>query len=253
MKKKIGYLIVIGTLSAMVLSGCSNGQAQTSTVTIPADSATIEVEGTEQISLTPDMASVNIGVVSDGTTIEEVTKKNSDAVDKIIDHLKSLEYADDSISTSNIGLYPQYDYSNNVSTLVGYRMNTSIVVEDIKIDGLSDVLNGSLGNGANSINSINYYSSGFDTAYEEALTKAIDSAREKANAIAESTGKKVKDVQSIVEHSPNTSARYSDTSNYLEYGDAAAGVSLKTSSMDIAVQPGTVDAEASVTVVFEMD
>ena len=265
MKKNVIYIMLgAAAAGAMMLAGCkgqtaaaggsaNNGNTQVTVAPSSSESSkTITVEASESISLTPDMATLGIGVTNEAATIDEATAQNSEKVDAIVEFLRSIGYEDSSISTSDIGLYPQYDYSGSESVLKGYRMDTTIVINDVPADKVSEVLNGALDNGANTINSIRYFASGYDEAYNEALSKALKLAESKASSIAEASGIELSGLMSIEEHVPNTSARYSSTNGYMDYGMAREESTAAKASLDMAVLPGTVDAEASVTVVYEI-
>lgn len=260
MKKRnicIGILGVV-TAGAVALAGCKGQgtavQRQTAVVTGGASSdtsKTISVEASESIALTPDMAEIGIGVSNQAETIEEVTEQNTKAVDAIVEKFKSLGYEESSISTSDVGLHPQYDYSGSEQKLIGYSMNTTIYVNDVPADKVSEVLNGALESGANTINSIRYLASSYDEGYAEALGEALKSAEEKAASIAAKSGLELTGIVSITEHTPNDYARYSNTNGYMDYGMARNEASVaKSAAFDMAVLPGTVDAAASVTVVY---
>ena len=260
MKKRnicIGILGVV-TAGAVALAGCKGQgtavQGQTAVVAGGASSdasKTISVEASESIALTPDMAEIGIGVSNQAETIEEVTEQNTKAVDAIVEKFKSLGYEESSISTSDVGLHPQYDYSGSEQKLIGYNMNTTIYVSDVPADKVSEALNGALESGANTINSIRYFASSYDEGYAEALGEALKSAEEKASSIASKAGLELSGIVSITEHTPNDYARYSNTNGYMDYGMARNEASVaKSAAFDMAVLPGTVDAAASVTVVY---
>ena len=253
--KKTALYVAAAALCAAALAGCTAGGAAQGTVAAPQAQAeatrSISVEAYETISLTPDMAAIGVGVVNEAATVEEVTSQNSEAVEKIIGCFRELGYEDASMDTSDIGLYPQYDYSGGESVLTGYRMDTTIALTDVPADKVSEVLSGALSQGVNTVNSISYYSSGFDEAYDEAVGKALELAQKKASAMAEKAGTSIKGIVSITEHTPNNNARYSTSGSYMEYG-AEDGAVAEAKALNVTILPGTVEAEASVNVVYEI-
>ena len=142
--KKTALYVAAAALCAAALAGCTAGGAAQGTVAAPQAQAeatrSISVEAYETISLTPDMAAIGVGVVNEAATVEEVTSQNSEAVEKIIGCFRELGYEDASMDTSDIGLYPQYDYSGGESVLTGYRMDTTISLTDVPTEQVSDVL-----------------------------------------------------------------------------------------------------------------
>ena len=95
------------------------------------------------------------------------------------------------------------------------------------------------------MNGISYSCSGYDEAYKEALAKAVKGASEKAEVLAEASGKKLGDVVTIVEGYQNTDLEY-------RYLDAEA---LKNSNeaADAVIMPGESDIEADITVTYGMN
>ena len=95
------------------------------------------------------------------------------------------------------------------------------------------------------MNGISYSCSGYDEAYKEALAKAVKAASEKAEVLAEASGKKLGDVVTIVEGYQNTDLEY-------RYLDAEA---LKNSyeTADAVIMPGESDVEADITVTYGMN
>lgn len=256
MKKKI-FIISAALIGAIALAGCAAsgaGQAAGSAQTVISGQTaakTISVEASESVKLEPDMASLKFGVDNQEATVEAVTEANTEAVTKVVEYLKGLGYEESSISTSDVGLYPQYDYTGGDNKLIGYRMDTTIALTDVPAEKVSEVLSGALSQGVNTVNSISYYSSGFDEAYDEAVGKALELAQKKASAMAEKAGTSIKGIVSITEHTPNNNARYSTSGSYMEYG-AADGAVAEAKALNVTILPGTVEAEASVNVVYEI-
>ena len=81
--------------------------------------------------------------------------------------------------------------------------------------------------------------------------QALELAQKKASAMAEKAGTSIKGIVSITEHTPNNNARYSASGSYMEYG-AADGAVAEAKSLNVTILPGTVEAEASVNVVYEI-
>ena len=120
-------------------------------------------------------------------------------------------------------LNPRYDWSSNTRKLIGYEMQTEVTVSDVAVDQVGTLLSNGVGNGANEIYSVSYYSSGYDDAYAEALKKAVDLARTKAEALAKASGRTLGYVVSIEEYSDSQYGRYVD-----------GGVNLRKESVSMA-------------------
>lgn len=260
--------IIIGlSAAALMLTACSGagsvgasqpnaGSENNSAVASLTDEdgagrSTIKVSSSEQVNVDPDMASVSLGVSSIEDTVEQVTKINSEAVDTVIQYFKDAGYEDRSISTTDVSLYPTYDYKNGDEKITGYRMYTDIEVKDIKKDDVGAVLAGAIGTGANSIDSIRYYSSSYDEAYSEALDLAVKAAGEKAAVIAQSSGGQLGVCVSIEEYTPDTYGRYSRIYGSVDKAaltEDSAGPGMNS----LKLMPSQIEVTANISVTYEL-
>ena len=127
----------------------------------------------------------------------------------------------------------------------GYEMTTRLTVSDIPIDQAGTILSESVSAGVNGIDSVTYFSSGYDASYQEALKGAMAVARAKADALAEASGRTVAGVSHVEEYGYNPNARYAS------YNSSGPGKAAGTAAAaDMAVMPGEVSVEAQVTVDF---
>lgn len=92
--------------------------------------------------------------------------------------------------------------------------------------------------GVNGIESVDYFSSNYDAAYQEALKKAVAAAQTKAETIAQAGGRTLSGILHVEEQGYNPAARYSN-SDTLTYG---AGAKME-SAADMAVMPGQLSSQ----------
>ena len=101
----------------------------------------------------PDMATVTIGVTTQGKDAAKAQNDNAWVSNQIQAAVRGLGIAEKDIQTRNYSFYPNYstdkDRRNEVT---GYTVNNSVivVVRDIKLTG--KVIDAALNNGANEIN-----------------------------------------------------------------------------------------------------
>ncbi|MBR2836018.1 MAG: SIMPL domain-containing protein [Coriobacteriales bacterium] len=221
--------------------------------TIAAQSHVINVTGTDSLNAVPDVADISMGVYVQKDTAVECQDEAADLIDAINAALKEAGVPEDQISTSNLNMYPMYDYSTNVATINGYRIDVSVEVKKIPVESIGSIISVATGAGANTVNGVSYYCSDYDAYYQEALAKAYSQAQAKAVSLAETSGCVVGNAVSITEGRDNQSYRYVNGSAYdsvmVEEASAAAfGAEQKS----IAIDPGTVKISATVTVAFEI-
>lgn len=238
-------------MAAAGLGGCSAQLQVPDTIQIrnvEGAARKIAVTGQEEVKIVPDMAQIQYAVYTQAATAAECQNQNSEDLSKAIETLKGLGVEEKSIQTSSYGMNPIYDWNSGSQTITGYEMTTEITVSDIPITEAGSILTKSVEAGVNRINSVSYFASDYDTAYQEALKGAMKVAEEKALALAEAGGKTLGTVVNVEEFGYNPDTRYS---GYNDLGAAKMEASSGAAA-DMAVMPGEVSVEARVTVEYEL-
>ncbi|MDR1772161.1 MAG: SIMPL domain-containing protein [Hungatella sp.] len=248
--RKMNKPLAATLVAAAVLS--MTACAQTGTAAVPGtnvttisnvDTNTIQVNSTEGVKVVPDMAQVNFAVLSQAGDPKACQENNSADTSSVITFLKNSGIDEKSIQTSSYGLEPMYDWNNTGQQITGYQMRTSITVSDLPIDQVGTMLSSSVEAGINCIDSVNYLSSKYDDNYKEALKKAVDAAKVKAEAIAAASGVTLDGIAHIEELNSYPNIRYSSS---MKAEDTSAG------AKSVVVEPGQIGVEAQVTVTFRV-
>lgn len=204
----------------------------------------ISVSSSESVKVVPDMAEIVYGVYTQAADAKSCQDENGKSVDQVVETLKGLGIEESSIQTSGYDMNPIYDW-NNGQTITGYEMNTMVTVSDIPLENVGDLLSGSVSAGINSVRSVTYLSSKYDERYQEALKKAVESAKVKAQAMSEAGGCTLGQIVAMEEFGGNSQARY--TGYYSAKNSAAADESAPGA---MAVMPGELEIEAQISVDF---
>ncbi len=234
---------------AFLLSACAGAKTE-----IPAkiqvesgNSRVISVTAREQVKVEPDIAQVIYSVYSQASDAQTCQTQNNTDLEKVLALLKQEGVNDTSVQTSSYGLNPIYDWENG-KTISGYEMTTRVTVSDIPLAGVGELLSQSVDAGINSIDSVTYLSSKYDEAYQEALAAAVESARIKAQAMAEAGGCKIGALVKLDEYADSQEARYNTRFSAVKEEaamDMAAGA--------MAVMPGQLEIEAFITAEFAIE
>lgn len=266
-KRKFGkQAAVITAAAALLLAGCAApavstgsaaGTASEKPASLPAvyvgddtigvTQNVISTSGEGKVFVTPDQAELVFGIISQGADAKTAKDQNLADYNKVIDFLKQQGFDDTSIQTSQLGLEPVYDWSSNTRALSGYSMETDITVSDIKLDQLGGLIDSAVNSGINSIQSVTYSSSVFDTKYQEALTAAVADAKAKAEALAKAGNVQLGQVVNMTEYGADTSARYARSNMTAGTGATAATADAANA---MALQPGQLEVTANLNVVF---
>ncbi|MGN1179698.1 MAG: SIMPL domain-containing protein [Suilimivivens sp.] len=249
MKKTI-FILAMGIMM-VGLSACQNKSVTSEESDNMNVSNTIMVNSSEKVSVVPDIAEVVYSVRTRESTASVCQQKNSESVSQVIELLKGLGVEEASIQTSDFYMNPIYSYSDNTQTLTGYEAITTLTVSDLPIDGLDAILSQSVSTGINTVQSITYQASQYDKSYQEALTKAVATAGEKAGVLAEASGAKAGRVISIQETSSYSDARYTD---YARTGMTNSLSATKEAAMEDAagIMPGEIEVEAGVIIEYQL-
>lgn len=252
MKKK-NYIAAVIAAGGVLLTACGaagtgaagaeNGVVQVQNV----ENQVISVSSREEVKVEPDMAEIVYGVYTQAQDAKECQETNRNDVDKVIEMLKGMGFEEKSIQTSNYDLNPIYDW-NSGRTVTGYEMETMVTLSDVAIDKAGEVLSGSVNAGVNNIRSVTYMSSKYDESYQEALKKAVEAAKVKAQAMAEAGDCSLGEIVNITELGSVQEARYT--------GYTGAGAAKEEAVMDsgaMNVMPGQVSVEADITVEFAVN
>ena len=125
-------------------------------------------------------------------------------------------------------------------------VSTMVVEETPWIGGM---LTAVVENGANEIDSVSYFSSQYDQAYNQALAKAIELSKGKGEALAAASGMKLGKVLKIQEQSNNQYGRYV-SANVAAPKNLAMATMESSIAMD--VMPGEMQVTAEIAVEFEL-
>ena len=248
---KIAAMALGMCVFAFALVGCGSGGGAASA---DGDHG-ITVSASSETKVVPDKARVRVSVVTEADTAEECQQEDAKSVNAIIDALKELGIEDTSVQTSYTDLSPRYgslvtdsksksdDAEYDEWVITGYEMTTELTISDLEIDNVGAVVKACVAAGANSSDGIEYYASNYDEAYNEALAKALETAKTKAEGIAAATGAGLGKVVNVVEGYQDTSARYVSSMNAMAEESADGGFAAKT-------MPGQVGITAQVTVTY---
>ena len=194
MKKTVHILTLV---CALFLMSCSAAFAAPQQET---PRPTLSVDGQGTGTAAPDMATVTIGVTTQGKDAAKAQNDNAWVSNQIQAAVRGLGIAEKDIQTRNYSFYPNYstdkDHRNEVT---GYTVNNSVivVVRDIKLTG--KVIDAALSNGANEINSLDFSASDTKAVRKVALLNAVQDARDKADIIAKGLGKRIVGIQNVSE------------------------------------------------------
>ncbi len=199
-----------------------------------AGAPTITASGHGEARITPDRATLSIGVETKAATAAQASAENAQKQRAVIDALKSLGMSDKQISTVEYSVYPESaptTTNGRTPRIIGYTVSNTVRVEVQHIDRLGAIIDAALGHGANAINSLDFSSSNEDEARRTALALAVQHARGDAEAMARGAGGRLGE---LVDLTSEGGARHIQFGQRMAVG-AAAATPISPGSETVAV------------------
>jgi uncharacterized protein YggE len=168
--------------------------------TTPIAGTELDIAATGASTRAPDIAMIGAGVVTQATKAGDAMAANAKAMTATIAALKRAGVADRDIQTQSINLQPQYRYGDNQPpVLTGYQANNRVSVRIRDLARAGGVIDALVSAGANQIDGPTLSVEHPETALDEARTKALATARARADLYAKAAGLTVKRIVRISE------------------------------------------------------
>lgn len=147
--------------------------------------------GSGEARVSPDRATIMIGVRSRATTAAAAGADNARRQKAVLDTLRALGIAGSQLSTMNYNVWPETQPTsptNSSPRVIAYNVSNTVRVEVNRIDDVGRLIDAALAKGANEISSLQFTSSKADSARRAALAIAVEDARADADALARAAG-----------------------------------------------------------------
>jgi uncharacterized protein YggE len=148
------------------------------------------------------MATIDLGVVTQGATAADAMRTNAEAMTKVIGVLKAGGVDPRDIVTSTLSLSPQYAYGQSQAPrLTGYSANNSVTVTVEDLTRLGPVVDAVVGAGASSVSQIRFGLKAPGSAENLARFMAMKNLQEKAATYADAAGYHIRRLVNVSEAS----------------------------------------------------
>lgn len=192
---KHNKIVFVGILILSVfLAACGTAVAQA-----PEDqNRTVSVNGSAQVSLTPDIAYISIGVTTENADAAVAVERNNAQALNVINTLRALGIAEEDILTNNFSIYPTPVYTPEGQQRETTFMVTNTVFVTLRdLDQVGEILGSVVESGANQVTGIQFDVADKTTALAEARRLAVENSRSLAEELAEAAGVDLGPVKSI--------------------------------------------------------
>jgi uncharacterized protein YggE len=201
----------------------------------------ITVRGEGRVYTKPDIALVNLSVVTEGRNVKDVQEKNSEKMNKVIAFLKDFGISEKDIKTINYRIHPRYSYEDRrIPRIIGYEITQTLEVKIRDLETIGELLEQSVSAGINQVSSLHFEVDDDEKVKQEARKLAIEDAKAKARKLASQLGVKLIKISGFDE------ATSFDYPIFREFGIGGAAEVPQ-------IQVGENEIVVNVTLIYEID
>ena len=209
------------------------------------DKPSVSVNGQGTVSLTPDMATISVGVQTEDADAEAATAENNTKTEAISAALVAFGIEEKDIKTTNFSVYPNQRFNNEGEVAnVTYIVQNTVTVTIRELGTLGEVLDAVIADGANNIYGVTFDIADREAAYSQAIDAAVANAQTRASALAAAAGADLGEVLKIESF----------------IGGGGIFMEMEARAFDMAaggesavpVSPGEMQIQVDVTVTYEL-
>ena len=198
----VTVVLVLG-LGGLLAAACGSGD------TIVNSSTTtqigISISGVGRAVGNPDIVFLTLGVNLERETVAAAREDAASAMRGVIASLRSNGVDEDDIQTTQFSIQPQYNFSNRIQTLRGYRVTNVVNAKITEVDTAGEVIDGAAtaGGGAVVVQSIRFAIDDPTELQKQARKAAVAEAKARAEELADHAGVKLGRPVSITDGFPS--------------------------------------------------
>lgn len=158
----------------------------------------ITVTGQGEMTISPDVAYVSLGIRTEAETAKDAQAANAAAYEKLRAVLfDKYKLAAKDVQTSGFRVQPEYSYTERDPKIKGYSATQMLQVTYRDLDNLGTFLDAASAAGANQIEGVRFSTEKGQEYELQVIQKAMDNAKAKADAIAKYAGKEIKSIVAV--------------------------------------------------------
>jgi uncharacterized protein YggE len=182
----------IALAAALLPSAAAAAPAYADTADAAFRATTLNLSASGESKVTPDLATITLGVQTDGATAAGALSANAAQMTKVVAALKKAGIADRDIQTSNLNVNPQYVYvQNEPPKLNGYQASNQVTIQVRDLARLGQTVDATVSAGATNVGGISFGLQDPKAAEDAARLDAIKALQAKADLYARATGYKI--------------------------------------------------------------
>lgn len=204
----------------------------------PPEAPLVVVTGEGLVLAVPDRASVAVSVESRAVSQREAQRRTAEAMKAVQDRLRALGVTGDAVRTTAVNLFIDADFVNGRRVTKGYVATNGIDVRIDTLDRVGEIVDAVVAAGATSVSDVRFDVKNRAGLEREALTRAAQDARARADAVAAGAGMAVGRVVRVEEQG---------MPGPMPMPMAVRGMAMKEMAADTPVAAGQLEFRARVT------
>lgn len=238
MRKRISTPAVISALALAFLAVPAAAQER------PGPERIVTTTGQAEVSMAPDQAWVTVGIEQRAQKPQEAQRLAAEVMNRVRAQLSALGIPDAAVQTVSFNMNADWDYANNQRRLRGYVITNLLRVRVDDITKVPDVLDRSIASGGNAIHGVRWDIKDRVKVERDALRKAVEDAKQRAEVAVAAAGGKLGVVSAINEQRYD----YQPKGDVMMMRTAAAAPEAAT-----PISPGEIEVRSTVTVSFRIE
>lgn len=231
-------LLALAVVAAVLLGAwlLPVGAASTDSQETP----TISVNGIAKVEVVPDIGTVNFVVETVQETASKAMAEVTKGTNAVVEAVKDIVKDEKNINTSNVSVYPWYDYTEKGTELLGYRAVVQISVKS-SVEDLPSIIDAAFTAGATGMSGITYEYSKTASVMDQLIKDAMADARHKAEmalSVEHATPGKLASVQVLDSFTP------------IWQSQSSLSKDVQAMAQDINIMPGVQEISVSVSVSY---
>jgi len=236
--KAAAAFAVMATFAAPQVAAAQ--QVETQTPAVQGTLLSVSADGKSEAR--PDMATINLGVTTEGQTAQAALQENARRMTALTQALRRAGIAERDIQTSNVSVHPQQQYRENQPPLItGYQANNTVTAKIRNVNNVGRVIDAAVAAGGNTIHGVSFSHADAEAQLDIARRDAIAEARRRAELYASALGMRVHRIVAVQEGGGYSPPMPMPMLQRMEAADASTPIS-----------PGEIETRVSVSVTFEL-
>jgi uncharacterized protein len=152
----------------------------------------VTANGEAVITVEPDQAQIDIGVVTQARNAPDAAKENAEKLARVMGEIKKILGKGDELKTASYSLNPTYRYpQGGKPEIVGYTATNVLHIKTSNLENVGKLIDTSMRSGANAVQRLVFTLKDDQSAQAQALRLASAKAKAKAEEIANALGLKI--------------------------------------------------------------